>query len=142
MSTNHLAAIHVLRAQLRLTDDDYRALLRQLTGHNSSKDCSQQQRAMLREHMQRLAVRMGVARPSAGRADQRPSYARAARPMERKLWALWSALGRDGKLDAPGPVSLQAWVKRQTGGVDHVRFCTDAQLHALIEALKGWEGRA
>ena len=39
MTANHIAAIHVLKAKLRLTDEDYRALLKHLTGKGSSKDC-------------------------------------------------------------------------------------------------------
>ena len=137
-AADHIAAIHVLKSQLRLSDDDYRALLANLTGKTSSKDCTLAQRNQVRKHMEHLAERMGVARPR--RADQQRGYAQRARPLERKVWALWYALGRAGKLDSPTPAALQAWVRRQWG-VDHVRFCSDEQLHSLIESLKLWGGR-
>ena len=43
MTANHISAIHVLKARLRLTDEDYRALLKHLTGKSSSKDCTAEQ---------------------------------------------------------------------------------------------------
>ena len=63
MTANHIAAIHVLKARLRLTDEDYRALLKHLTGHTSSKDCAPAQQRQVRDHLQGLAERMGVASP-------------------------------------------------------------------------------
>ncbi|MDO5623796.1 MAG: regulatory protein GemA [Pseudomonadota bacterium] len=140
MSANHIAAIHVLKAKLRLSDEDYRALLIARTGKASSKAMTEPERARVREHMQRLAETLDLAPARPVRADQQPKYKQAARPLERKVWALWDALGRAGKLSQPGPAGLQAWVKRQVGP-DHVRFCSDAQLHTLIESLKLWQGR-
>ena len=132
---NHLAAIHVLAAKCGLSDGDYRCLLRTLTGKESAKLLPQAERARVREHLQLLAGRMGV-----GRTDQSARYKTAARPTERKIWALWRALGEAGKLRDSSPKALQLWVARQTG-VSHLRFCSVAQQHRLIEALKGWMER-
>ena len=55
MTANHIAAIHVLKAKLRLTDEDYRALLKHLTGKGSSKDCTPAQQRQVRDHL-RLGV--------------------------------------------------------------------------------------
>ena len=141
---NHIAAIHVLKGKLRLTDDDYRALLIQLTGQASSKAMTQAQRRTVREHLQRLAARMGIEQPA---TRQRPlpdaQFAQAkaaASPRERKVWALWHQLHRDGLVDNPSAAALNAWVKRQVG-VDALRFCTGPQLGTLIEALKAWGDR-
>lgn len=135
---NHIAAIHALKNRLRLSDEEYRAVLIGQTGKHSSKDMTQAERERVRDYLQAMALRQGVA--DSARADQQPAYRRAARPLERKVWALWGALGRAGKLDRPGPAGLQAWVQRQVG-VSHVRWCKDAQLHQLIESLKLWQGR-
>jgi phage gp16-like protein len=144
MSTDHIKAIHVLKGKLRLSDDDYRALLIQLTGHSSSKAMTQPQRRTVREHLQRLAARMGIEQPA---TRQRPlpdaQFAQAkaaASPRERKVWALWHQLHRDGLVDNPSAAALNAWVKRQVG-VDALRFCTGPQLDTLIEALKAWGDR-
>ena len=144
MSTDHIKAIHVLKGKLRLSDDAYRALLIQLTGHSSSKAMTQPQRRTVREHLQRLAARMGIEQPA---TRQRPlpdaQFAQAkaaASPRERKVWALWHQLHRDGLVDNPSAAALNAWVKRQVG-VDALRFCTGPQLDTLIEALKAWGER-
>ena len=143
--TDHIAAIHVLKGKLRLTDDDYRALLIQLTGHSSSKAMTQPQRRTVREHLQRLASRMGIEQPA---TRQRPlpdaQFAKAkaaASPRERKVWALWHQLHRDGRVDNPSAAALNAWVKKRQVGVDALRFCTGPQLDTLIEALKAWGDR-
>lgn len=144
MSTDHIRAIHVLKGKLSLSDDDYRALLIQLTGHSSSKAMTQPQRRTVREHLQRLAAHMGIEQPA---TRQRPlpdaQFAQAkaaASPRERKVWALWHQLHRDGLVDNPSAAALNAWVKRQVG-VDALRFCTGPQLDTLIEALKAWGDR-
>ncbi len=133
---NHIAAIHVLKAKCKLSDDDYRALLFQLTGKDSCKAMHATQLAQVRTHMDNLALRLGV-------AIAKPAFVQikaAASPKERKVWAMWNALGREGKLDKASPQALQAWVLRQTQ-VSHLRFCNDAQLDILINSLKLWAGR-
>ena len=144
MSTDHIKAIHVLKGKLSLSDDDYRALLIQLTGHSSSKAMTQAQRRTVREHLQRLAAHMGIEQPATRQrplADAQFAQAKAAAsPRERKVWALWHQLHRDGLVDNPSAAALNAWVKRQVG-VDALRFCTGPQLDTLIEALKAWGDR-
>ena len=142
-TTNHIAAIHVLKSKLQLSDDDYQALLIHLTGKASSKDMTAAQRSTVRNHMQRLAERVGAVQPAA----QRP-YAPAkfdqlkanASPKERKVWALWHQLGRDGVVHNTSAAALNAWVER-TVHVSALRFANDAQLDALIEGLKAWQLR-
>ena len=142
-TTNHIAAIHVLKSKLQLSDDDYQALLIHLTGKASSKDMTAAQRSTVRNHLQRLAERVGAVQPTA----QRP-YAPAkfdqlkanASPKERKVWALWHQLGRDGVVHNTSAAALNAWVER-TVHVSALRFANDAQLDALIEGLKAWQLR-
>ena len=139
---NHIAAIHVLKSKLQLSDDDYRALLRNLTQKTSSKDLTDKERQAVRDHMQQLAERAGVAKPLRRRATAR-TFAQAkaaASPRERKVWALWHQLHRDGKVHNPSRAALDAWVER-TAHVSSLRFCNAAQLDTLIEALKDWQRR-
>ena len=141
---NHIAAIHVLKAKLQLSDDDYRALLVTLTGKASSKGMTATEQAQVRDHMQRLAQRMGVAQPTTRRRpltrEQFDQVKKAASPRERKVWALWNQLARDGVLHNPSRTALNAWVER-TVHVSALGFCTSAQLDTLIEALKAWQQR-
>ena len=140
--SNHIAAIHVLKSKLQLTDDDYRALLRNLTHKTSSKDLTDKERQAVRDHMQQLAERAGVAKPLRRRATGR-TFAQAkaaASPRERKVWALWNQLGRDGVVHDTSAAALNAWVAR-TVHVSALAFANGAQLDTLIEALKAWQQR-
>ena len=139
---NHIAAIHVLKSKLQLTDDDYRALLRNLTQKTSSKDLTDKERQAVRDHMQQLAERAGVVKPLRRRATGR-TFAQAkaaASPRERKVWALWHQLHRDGLVHDTSAAALNAWVQR-TVHVAALTFATGPQLHTLIEALKSWQQR-
>jgi len=143
LSANHTAAIHVLKSKLRLTDDDYRVLLRGLTLKSSSRDMTDAERQKVRDHLQGLAERAGLVRPTARRPLPATRFAQAkaaASPKERKVWALWHQLGRDGLVRDTSPQALNAWVHRQVG-VSAMQFCTGAQLDTLIEALKAWQER-
>ncbi len=139
---NHIAAIHVLKSKLQLTDDDYRALLKNLTHKTSSKDLSDKERQAVRDHMQQLAERAGVAKPLRRHTPAR-TFAQAkaaASPRERKVWALWNQLGRDGVVRDTSAKALNAWVAR-TVHVSALAFANGAQLDTLIEALKAWQQR-
>lgn len=140
---NHLAAIHVLKSKLQMSDDDYRALLVQMTGQNSSKLLNDRQRQTLRDHMQGLADRMGVTKPSRSRPLTAKRFAEKkaqATPKERKVWALWNQLYRDGKVRDNSAQALGAWVQR-TVHVSSLAWCSEGQLNTLIEALKEWQER-
>lgn len=139
-TTNHIAAIHVLKSKLQLSQDDYTTLLTSLTGKESSKDMTHAERTKVRDHMQRLAERTGVASPTRRGAMNGHEFAKskaAASPQERKVWALWHQLHRDGRITDPSRAALDAWVER-TVHVTALRFCTPAQLDTCIESLKAW----
>ena len=141
---NHTAAIHVLKSKLQLSDDDYRALLVTLTGKASSKGMTATEQAQVRDHMQRLAERLGVAQPTTRRRpltrEQFDQVKKEASPRERKVWALWNQLHRDGVVHNPSRAALNVWVEKMVH-VSALRFATGAQLDTLIEALKEWQKR-
>ena len=140
---NHIGAIHVLKAKLRLSDDDYRALLKGLTLKTSSKDMSPAEQQKVRDHMQGLAERAGVVQPTRRRPMPAARFAKSkadATPKERKVWALWHQLHRDGLVHDTSPAALNAWVQR-TVHVSALAFANAAQLDTCIEALKAWQQR-
>lgn len=141
---NHISAIHVLKSKIGLSEDEYRGLLFQLTGKMSSKDLNARELLQVRDHMDKLGVRMGVVQPvTRNRPMTREEFeaARAkASPMERKVWALWHELGRKGLIGNTSAKSLNAWVHRIVG-VSAVGFATEAQLRTLVESLKEWSAR-
>ena len=143
MATNHTAAIHVLKSKLSLCADDYQALLANLTGKTSSKDMTDAERQKVRDHMQGLAERAGVVQPTRRRPMPASRFAKSkadATPKERKVWALWHQLGRDGVVRDTSPQALNKWIERQIG-VSALVFANGAQLDTLIEALKAWQQR-
>ena len=160
-----LAQIHIVRKQLVgagvLDDDGYRAALRAATTskfHTTGKDsCTLMSEFDLKDSLRELRKiatlhklpsttqkipQQYAAKPAA------PSKAQAdwankvdtARPLEKKLWAVWNAMGRAGKLETPSEYGLYAFVKSRTECA-RPRFCTDAQLHSLIEQVKAWDTR-
>ena len=137
---NHIAAIHVLKSKLRLSDEDYRALLVNLTGKASSKELPPAQQEAVRDHMQALAAKLGLAQPTRGRRTTFAQSKTAASPRERKVWALWHQLHRDGLVHDTSPAALNAWVAR-TVHVSALAFANAAQLDTCIEALKAWQQR-
>ena len=64
----------------------------------------------------------------------------AASPRERKVWAIWLDMARRGLVHNKSAQALDAFVQRQTG-VSALRWCSAAQLDAVIEALKLWQKR-
>ena len=140
---NHIGAIHVLKSKLSLCADDYQALLANLTGKTSSKDMTDAERQKVRDHMQGLAERAGVVQPTRRRPMPAARFAKSkadATPKERKVWALWHQLGRDGVVRDTSPQALNKWIERQIG-VSALVFANGAQLDTLIEALKAWQQR-
>lgn len=142
--SGHIAAIHALKSKCKLSDDDYRALLHSLTGQRSSKDLGAGQQLQVRQHLQKLADKLS---PTTARAKgwvpqaQFDAARKAAPPLERKLFAVWAQLHKAGKLTTkPTADSMASWVRSQVG-VDHLRFCTQAQLHTLVESAKSWLAR-
>jgi len=81
----HIAAIHVLKGKLGLSDDDYRALL---VG---------------------LAQKLGLAASRPLRPETETSA------MERKVWALWHQLHQVGLISNHSAPALNAYVYRQVG---------------------------
>ena len=134
---NHTAAIHVLKSKLQLQDDDYRALLRTLTQKTSTKDMSDRERQQVRDHMQALAERMGVAKPMQRRATTFAQRKAAASPRERKVWALWMQLADAKLVEVRSMAAITVWVQRQTG-VERLEWLNGHQEDLVIECLKQW----
>jgi phage gp16-like protein len=148
---NHIAAIHVLKSQCKLVEDDYRALLIALTGLDSCKRMSPAQLAAVRTHLQNLAVKLGVAKPAPAPQAGTAQFTRRRIPAKRsssdaqdERWAkartLWSQLARAGAVRVDSDAALLAYVKRQTK-MDAWRFLNSYQINSVVESLKMWAAR-
>jgi phage gp16-like protein len=148
-NTGHIAAIHILKSQLQMTQEDYRALLVTLTGEDTCKGMSDKDLQTVRSHMHKLAVSMGVAKAANGAASGAAGYARKPytkakplEPMEKKVWAIWYALEAKGLVQVPPSrqaraKALRAYVERQTDASD-MAFLEAEKMVKLIEAMKKW----
>ncbi len=146
---NPNAAIHVAKKQLGLDDDSYRAINLRITGKESSKDMTPNERGAVLAEMRRLGF---VPTPPASRSREiaapAPQKARRARgalslegPYVAKMRALWISGWNLGVVRDRTDEALAAFVRRQTG-VDHVSWVRDPVTAAkAIEALKGWLAR-
>lgn len=137
------AKIHIGAKELGLDEDTRRAVLKKITGHLSSKDCTDAQLIMVLAHYRSLGWSpAGAAKPApaarkAPRSDRNP----AKHPVAKKARALWISLHQLGAVRDPSERALEAFGKRQLG-VDRLQWADQSQGHRLIEALKAMAERA
>lgn len=129
-----IAKVHVAKKTLGLADDDYRAVLLRVVGHDSA--------AMLRED-QLLAVvqefeRLGF---SAAARTPRPGPKRADHPVALKARAIWISLYQLGEIEDASEPALEAFARRQLK-VERLQWADQAMGYKLIEALKAMATRA
>lgn len=108
MARAALAAIHIARKELGLSEDEYRAVLVRVTGKNSSAAMSDAEHGRVLEEFKRLGWK--------GRSERRRPPSRD--PQVRKVFALWGALARAGTVRNGSRVALRAFTKRMTGVED------------------------
>lgn len=131
-----LAAIHIVKKELALTDAEYRAILREVAGVDSAK------------YLDDAGDRAVMARLYALREERRgTAVKRVKTPAERKIWALWLGGEDDPGLRSylPQPERTVAYllrfVRRASGNqqilqADDLASLTRKQAYHTIEALK------
>ena len=139
-----LALIHLAKATLGLSRDDYEHVLLTVTGKTSAADLDAAGRDKLLRHFKAKGF---VVKAKAGAA--RAAFIRA--PQVKKLQAMWYALSDAGAVARPASIeacnrAVEAWAKEQLathalGPLDALRFATGAQLNTLIESMKKWGDR-
>ena len=120
---SELAQIHIAKAAIGLSDDEYRDLLYGLERVRSAADLSWKGRAHVLDHFRKLGWTGG-----GGRSTD---------PVIRKIRSLWLSLRDAGALRDPSERALRAFVKR-TAGVDRLEWADANARAAVIEALKDW----
>lgn len=128
-----LAKIHIAKKELRLSEEDYRAILVRVTTCASAANLTDVQAGRLLDEFRRLGWK-----PSAAGAHHRPRHG-AGDARRAKAVALWLSLHQAGIVADGSDKALAAFIRRQTGQdigrLDHARWT------AVIEALKAWCGR-
>jgi phage gp16-like protein len=127
-----IAKVHVAKKEMGLLDDDYRAMLIEVTGRSSSADCTVAELRKLVEHMK-----------AKGFQPKKASSA-ADHPFAKKARAMWISLYHLGAIDNPSEQALEAFARRQLGCMK-MQWANQAHGYKVVEALKaiaernGWD---
>lgn len=130
-----LARIHILKKDLRLSDDDYRAVLMGVCSVDSSANLDFTGRSKVIAHMERLQRQYN---PASTPAAKKPFKKLAPRPA--KMYSLWQQLHAKQLVSDRKYSALESWCKNQTG-VDKIDWLTVAQQNQCIDSLKSWLAR-
>lgn len=125
---NTVAIMHIAKAQLGLTEDEYRDTLERETGKRSAKDMSEVERKKVVAAFRRAGFTPRQKRKS------------AAKGYVRLLFALWRSCAGKGVIKDGSRQALRAFVEKRAG-VSDPEFLTYDQASPLIEALKKMEAR-
>lgn len=134
---NTIAIINIAKGQLKMAEDDYRALLLRITGKNSLRAMNERQKIDVLDEMKRLGFRVKVS------GKKLPA---SVKPYVRMIHALWNNCHKLGEVKDRSPAALRAFCKRFVAhGEDGVIVDPDmlsyAQASPIIEALKKIEKR-
>lgn len=125
ISNDKKAVIHVAKAQLRMADEDYRALLMRAAGVHSSAELDETGFTAVLAELERLGFRS-----TKGRAQQARREGMATPAQVGKIRALWEAYtGKDNEL------RLGRWLEKHFH-VSHVRFLESWRAGKAIAILK------
>ncbi|MDH4317916.1 MAG: regulatory protein GemA [Desulfobulbaceae bacterium] len=129
-----LAKIHIAKKDLGLSEEEYRDILQNRFGKQSSADLSQPQADQLIRHFQSLGWKP--------KQKSLPGFggSLASDPMSRKIRALWLELANGGVVRNRSEKALLTFVKGQVK-VERLEWASTAQKAQIIEALKDWGKR-
>ena len=128
--TRDLAAIHVAKKALGLTDEAYRDRM--------ARVCNGVRSAALLDAAGRQRFLAHLAACQRARAAAAPKPARRPlKPHERKIWALWMELADCGLVEHRTLHAINAWTHRQTR-IDDIALLDRRQQQVVIESLKQW----
>jgi phage gp16-like protein len=130
-----LAAIHVARAKLALTESSYRDLVRRFTKNrtDSSAQMTGKERQDLIGYFRQIGFAKDKAKtPAARRVD--------FRPLAMKVKAMWFALHQLGVVRDPSEEACAAFICRHTK-IAVMRWNQADHLSKAIDCLRGWCGR-
>jgi phage gp16-like protein len=130
-----LAKVHIAKKQLRLSDDDYAAVLIRETGHDSAGKCSQAELEKALRAFERQGFTTKAKAPGAKRAGGAADH-----PSARKARAMWISLGLLGAINDTSEAALESFARRQLG-CDRLQWANQTLVYKLVEALKAMAER-
>lgn len=134
---NTMQIINIAKGQLKMAEDDYRAMLVRVTGKASLRAMSERQRIDVLDAMKAMGFRI----QSGGKKvpGEVPGFVK-------KLYATWYSCHRLGVIEDRSNTALRAFCKRQLARdsanvVIDPDLLTYAQASIVIETLKKMEAR-
>ncbi|MDE1917642.1 MAG: regulatory protein GemA [Sphingomonadales bacterium] len=127
-----IAKIQIAKKQLGIDDDDYRHQIREVSGQESLKECSERQLARVLDWLKSKGFKPALRKGA------------ASHPMANKARALWISLYHLGAVQNPLEQAFEAFAKRQLG-CERLAWARQSDAYRLIEALKamavrhGWQ---
>lgn len=132
-----LAKVHLAIKQTGMTDDDYRGVLMDRFGVESSADLTTGQLHTLLD----IFRAHGFKDTPGTRAKVKTKTELVSDDQSKMIRGLWLELRDAGVLRDPSEAGLMAFVRRQTH-VERLEWLSTAKASQVIEALKAWVARA
>jgi len=129
-----IAKVHIAPKQLAMTEEDYRGVMRRVTGKISAADCNVAQLQALVGEFERMGFR------AVARVQKPGAVKRADHPVARKARALWISLGMLCAIRDHSETALEAFARRQMG-CERFQWINQSQADKVIEALKAMADR-
>ena len=126
--------IKFAQRQLNLSDEDYRAILRRVTGASSSTELTQSSFALVMDEFARLGF-ISTARSEAAKQESRAHWA-SSHAQRSKISAMWDAW--KGEHDPDG---LRRWLEKKHG-VSDLQFVSAEKAIKVIGALSCFRPKA
>ena len=147
-----MAQIHIAKKQLGLTDETYRAALKQVVGKDSCSKMSITELHQVISHFEQRGFKSSSRKPRAqvSANDRRGAYSPQSSGQQiDKLRAIWIEMHRAKHIKDGSERALLTWVKNQTAkmnggvGVDSLEWLQqDRQMATrVLESLKLWQTR-
>lgn len=132
---NSFALINIAKKQLGFQEDDYRAMLKRVTGKDSL-------RAMDAAELRAVMAEMKIKgfRIHRGNGKWREGKKYSSKPYVRLVHALWKSVHEKGIVADGSKTALRAFVSNRTS-VSDPEFLTYDEAAPVIEALKAMEAR-
>lgn len=133
MSSN--AIINIAKKELRLEEDDYRAILERVTGRASLRDMTDRQKRDVVAEFKRLGFKV-----KGGAKGKHPA---STKPYIRLIHALWRSCHRLGVIDDGSRAALRTFCGNKLGGgvAADPDLLSYEQASPIIDALRAMERR-
>lgn len=130
-----LAAIHIAKARLQLSDDEYRDLMATVCGGvRSAAELDWTGRRRFLAHLQACLAQQ---RPKLGRGAGELHIKDPLTPTQRLMWSTWMKLADAGLVRERSMAAIEAFARAQTG-VDRLAWLNDRQQELVVERMKQW----